>query len=51
MAVHFPEEVNGDYILLEGEKYIVCDPTYIAATVGRTMPGMNNNEARVILLQ
>ena len=51
MAVHFPEEVSGDYILLEGEKYIVCDPTYIAATVGRTMPGMNNNEARVILLQ
>ena len=51
MAVHFPEEVTGDYILLEGEKYIVCDPTYIAATVGRTMPGMNNNEARVILLQ
>ena len=51
MAVHFPEEVNGDYILLEGEKYIVCDPTYIAATVGRTMPGMNNNEARVILFQ
>lgn len=51
MAVHFPEEVSGDYIMLEGEKYIVCDPTYIAATVGRTMPGMNNNEARVILLQ
>ena len=51
MAVHFPEEVSGDYILLEGEKYIVCDPTYIAATVGRTMPGMDNNQARVILLQ
>ena len=51
MAVHFPEEVSGDYILLDGEKYIVCDPTYIAATVGRTMPGMDNNQARVILLQ
>ena len=51
MAVHFPEEVTGDYILLDGEKYIVCDPTYIAATVGRTMPGMDNNQARAILLQ
>ena len=51
MAVHFPEEVTGDYILLEGERYIVCDPTYIAATVGRTMPGMDNNQARVILLK
>ena len=51
MAVHLPEEVSGDYIMLEGEKYMVCDPTYIAATAGRTMPGMDNNQARVILLQ
>jgi hypothetical protein len=51
MAVHFTEDVTGDYIMLNGEKYLVCDPTYIAAAVGRTMPGMNNNQARVILLQ
>ena len=51
MAVHFPEEVTGDYIMLDGEKYIVCDPTYIAASAGRTMPGMDNKQARVILLQ
>ena len=51
MAVHFPEEVTGDYIVLDGEKYIVCDPTYINASIGRTMPGMDNKQARVILLQ
>ena len=51
MAVHFTEDVTGDYILHNGEKYYVCDPTYIAAAVGRTMPGMNNSQARVILLQ
>lgn len=51
MAVHIPEEVYGDYIMYEGEKYMVCDPTYIAATTGRTMPGMDNNQARVILLK
>lgn len=51
MAVHFPEEVTGDYIIHGGEKYMVCDPTYIAASVGRTMPGMDNRQARVILLQ
>ena len=51
MAVHFPENVDGDYIMYEGEKYIVCDPTYIAARAGRTMPGMDNRQARVILLQ
>lgn len=51
MAIHFTEDVTGDYILYNGEKYIVCDPTYIAASVGRTMPGMDNNQARVILLK
>lgn len=51
MAVHFTENVTGDYIMLNGEKYHVCDPTYIAAAVGRTMPGMDNSQARVILLQ
>ena len=37
-AVHFTEEVTGDYILLgEGNKYIICDPTYIGAPVGACM--------------
>lgn len=49
-AVHFTEEVKGDYILLNGEKYVVCDPTYIGAPVGRTMPDMDNSSATVILL-
>ena len=51
MAVHFPEEVTGDYILYKGEKFIVCDPTYINASIGRTMPNMDNKQAQVILLQ
>ena len=50
MAVNFPENVNGDYILLQGKKYTITDPTYIGAPVGMTMPGMDNNKATVILL-
>lgn len=50
-AVCMTEEVNGDYILLSGQKYIVCDPTYIGAPVGSTMPNMDNSQAKVILLQ
>ncbi len=51
-AVHFTErEVNGDYIILNNIKYIVSDATYIGAPVGRTMPGMNNEKAKVILLE
>ena len=51
MAVHFTEEVKGDYIILGDNKYVVCDPTYIGAPVGLTMPDMDNKTAKVILLE
>lgn len=50
-AVCFTEAVNGDYIQLNGQKYIITDPTYIGATVGMTMPKMNNQSAKIILLE
>jgi len=50
-AVAFSGDVNGDYLTYKNRKYIVCDPTYINAGVGRTMPGMNNQEAKVIALK
>lgn len=37
-AVHFNEEVNGDYLLIDGKKYIICDPTFIGASIGMCMP-------------
>lgn len=49
-AVHFKQEVNGDYLLYKNVRYTVCDPTYIGAPVGKTMPGMNNQEAQIIAL-
>ena len=49
-AVQFTEDVAGDYLLYDHRRYVVCDPTYIGAPVGRTMPGLNNQEAQVILL-
>ena len=50
-AVAFSKDENGDYLTYKSRKYIVCDPTYINAGVGRTMPGMNNKEAQVIALK
>lgn len=50
-AVKFNEQVKGDYIALNGSKYLVCDPTYIGAPIGMTMPEMDNNTAKVILLK
>jgi hypothetical protein len=50
-AVCFTETVNGDYIQVNGSRYVVCDPTYIGASVGHTMPQMDNATAKVIVLQ
>lgn len=49
-AVCFNENVNGDYIVIEGKKFVITDPTYIGAPVGATMPGMDNKVAKVIVL-
>lgn len=49
-AVCFNQEVPGDYFLVNDKKYVICDPTYINAPVGWTMPGMNNQTAKVYLM-
>ena len=50
-AVDFKIPVNGDYIELNGKHFTICDPTYIGAPVGATMPDMDNQTAKVILLK
>lgn len=50
-AVAFSGNENGDYLTYKNRRYVVCDPTYINAGVGRTMPGMNNQQAQVIALK
>lgn len=49
-AIAIGNDVKGDYLMIDNTKYIVCDPTYIGAPVGVTMPGMDNEKAKVILL-
>ena len=50
MAVDFTEPVKGDYVMLNGRKFIVCDPTFIGGRVGDTMTGMENESVTAILL-
>ena len=50
-AVCFTEDVSGDYLVVNGKRYVVCDPTFINANVGRTMTDMDNATAHVILLE
>ena len=50
-AVRFDENVSGDYVMVGGEKYLVCDPTYINAPVGRQMPGLDVENVKVIKIR
>lgn len=47
-AVCFGREVSGDYVEFGGKQYIVCDPTYIGAPVGKCMPQFAQMGATVI---
>ncbi|MCQ2263965.1 MAG: hypothetical protein MJZ70_06730 [Bacteroidales bacterium] len=50
-AVHFRDNsVSGDYIMHQGKKYLVCDPTYTGAEVGESMPNYQNVTANIIAL-
>lgn len=50
-AVRFNNVVNGDYITIGNDRYTICDPTYIGAPIGQTMPQMDNQTANIILLE
>lgn len=50
-AVKFTSTVMGDYLNLSDGRYVICDPTYIGASVGETMPDHDNTTAKVILLK
>ena len=47
-AVSFCEEIAGDYLILDGRKYLVCDPTYIGASIGNAMPQFKQIAAKVV---
>ena len=50
-AVKFSQPLKGDHVILNGQKYVICDPTYIGAPVGVSMPGLDTENTKVILLK
>ena len=48
MAVDFKEDIDGEYYLYDNRKFVVCDPTYIGASVGQA--AMESNGITLILL-
>ncbi|MDO4164447.1 MAG: hypothetical protein Q4D56_08700 [Bacteroides sp.] len=47
-AVRFTQDVSGDYLMVGSQKYTVCDPTYIGASIGMTMPQFKTVAAKVL---
>lgn len=49
-AVHFTTDVTGDYLSYNNKRFIVCDPTYIGATVGESMPEFADSTLKIVAL-
>ncbi len=49
-AVRLESEIPGDSIDYMGERYLVCDPTYINANIGSAMPEFRDVQPKVIAL-
>lgn len=47
LAVALPSEIRGDYVMFEGRKYYMCDPSYIGAGIGMTMPRYRTVPAKI----
>lgn len=47
-AVCLGNDVAGDYVTVNGRRYIVCDPTYVGAGIGRSMPGLDNKNIAIV---
>lgn len=46
-AVRFNDEISGDYVNVKGKKYFICDPTYIGASAGMSMPSVDSSRLKV----
>ena len=47
-AVKFAGDYAGDHVMVNGRKYLVCDPTYMGASIGMAIPQFKNVAANVL---
>jgi len=50
-AVNFSQKLNADYYMYQGKQYVICDPTYIGASIGMCMPDFRNTRPEVELIK
>ena len=49
-AVKVSTDFKGDNIIYKSEKYIICDPTFINANLGKSMPKFKDVKPEIIAL-
>lgn len=47
-AVKFSKKISGDFVMYQNEKYVICDATYIGASIGQAMPEHKDAEVTFI---
>lgn len=50
-AVCFNEDAGGTYVAVDGKRFVVCDPTYMGASIGMAMPQYASTPVKIILLR
>jgi hypothetical protein len=50
LAVHFPDEQQGDHLVYNGKPYFICDPTFINAKTGMLPAELKSEQPAVLEL-
>ena len=51
MAVEFNEDVDGCYFVVDGRRFVFCDPTYVVSNIGEYSPQTQIDKAQLYLLE
>lgn len=49
-AVKFNDSVPGDFVNIQGDRYVICDPTYLHAKAGQSIPRYRKQKAKIYIL-
>jgi hypothetical protein len=50
-AIALPMEVRGNYLIIEGKRYLLCDPTYIGSHIGEVPEKYQSVNPKVIIIK
>lgn len=50
-AVNFSKKLSADYYTYEGKQFVICDPTYIGASIGMCMPDFKEVKPEIELVR